>query len=103
VSGGSLNRVNGEEVWTARLKGFDFVNVVLDGNRLLASYCGEIYCLNLLTGNVLWHNPLKGHGTGLATIATEQHPGKDNAAVMSGKRRRNEAASASAATVAMMA
>jgi outer membrane protein assembly factor BamB len=33
--------------------------------------CGEIFCLDPLTGKVLWHNPLKGFGTGLASIATD--------------------------------
>ncbi len=99
----ALNQANGEQVWTARLKGYDFVNVVLDSDRLLATSSGEIYCLDPFTGNVLWHNPLKGHGTGLATIATEQNPAGGNAAAMAEKRCRDEAASASAATVAATA
>ena len=52
------------------------------------------------SGNALWHNPLKGFGTGLATIATEHNPGDGNALVLAEKRRRDEAAAASAAVVA---
>jgi len=93
----ALNRGTGEQVWATRLKGYDFVHVVLDGGRVFATCCGEIYCLDPLTGEVRWHNPLKGFGTGLATIATERNPGDGNAPVLAEKRRRDEAAAASSA------
>jgi outer membrane protein assembly factor BamB len=92
----ALNRRTGEQIWEARFKGFDdFVNVVLDGGNVFATSAGEIYCLDPLTGDVLWHNPLKGFGTGLAIIATEHNPGDGNAPVLAEKRRRDEAAAAS--------
>ena len=96
----ALNRATGQQEWATHLKGSDFVNVVLLGGAVLASCYGEIFCLDPLTGNALWHNPLKGFGTGLATFATEQNPGSGNAPVLSDKRRRDEAAAASAAVVA---
>ena len=65
----------------------------------MATSAGEIFCLDPLTGKVLWNNALKGHGTGPATIATEQNPGDGNAPVLAEKRRRDEAASASATAV----
>jgi len=65
--------------------------------RFLAPTCGEIFCLDPLSGKLLWHNPLKGHGTGLATIATEQNPGTGSAAAMAEKRRQDAAAASSAA------
>jgi hypothetical protein len=34
----------------------------------------------------MWHNPLKGFGTGLATIATEYNPGSGNAPVVAESR-----------------
>jgi len=95
----ALNRGTGEQVWATRLKGYDFVNVLLDGGRVFATACGEIFCLDPLTGDVLWHNPLKGFGTGLATITTGQNTGDGNAPVLAEKRRRDEAA-AGAATAA---
>ena len=95
----ALNRTTGEQVWTVRVKGYDFVNVVLDGSRLLATSCGEIFCLDPLTGSILWHNPLKGYGTGLATIATDLNRGGGNAAALAEKRRRDEAAAGSATAV----
>ena len=88
----ALNQTTGELVWASKLKGYDFVNVVLDGERLLATSCGEIFCLDPLTGELLWHNPLKGFGIGLATIATVQGAGSGAMTVMAEKQRRGQAA-----------
>jgi outer membrane protein assembly factor BamB len=88
----ALNRVTGRQVWATRLKGADFVNVVLQNEVLLASCCGEIFSLDPLTGDGLWHNPLKGFGRGLATIATEHTLGSGLAPVLAEKRRRDEEA-----------
>jgi outer membrane protein assembly factor BamB len=93
----ALDRVTGRQVWATRLKGSDFVNVVLEDGAVLSSCCGEIFCLDPLTGIMMWHNPLKGFGTGLATIAMEHNPGDGNAPVLAEKRRRDEAAAASSA------
>src|SRR5215467_10629864 len=92
----ALDRSKGNQVWATHLKGWNFVNVVLQNEVVLASCQGEIYCLDPLTGNTLWHNPLKGFGTGLATIATESNQTNANVFVMSEQRRRDEAAAASA-------
>ena len=99
----ALDRATGQQVWATHLKGSDFVNVLLEDRAILASCCGEIFCLEPLTGNALWHNPLKGFGTGLATIATELNPGTGNAPVLAEKRRRDEQTAASAAVVATTA
>ena len=93
----ALHRATGQQVWATHLKGYDFVNVVVENETVLASCYGEIFCLDPFTGNALWHNPLKGFGTGLATIATEPTPGNGNALVMAEKRRRDDQAAASAA------
>ena len=100
---GALNRATGQQVWAARLKGSDFVNVVLQDGAVLASCYGEIFCLDPLAGTRMWHNPLKGFGLGLATIATEWNPGDGNAPVMAEKLRRDQAAAASGAVVATAA
>ena len=93
----ALNRATGQQVWATHLKGSDFVNAVLQDGMILATCCGEIFCLDPLTGNARWHNPLKGFGTGLATIAS------DNATVLAAKRRADEQAAAAAATTATCA
>lgn len=91
----ALYRTTGQIAWAASLKGVDFVNLVLEDDKVLATCSGEIYCLDALAGKVLWHNPLKGFGRGLATIATDKNPG-GNPSSMAEKRRRDEAASAAA-------
>jgi outer membrane protein assembly factor BamB len=99
----ALDRATGQQAWATHLKGSDFVNVVLEEGAVLASCCGEIFCLDPLKGNALWHNPLKGFGRELATIATEHNPGAGNAPVLAHKYRRDAAASAAAASVAATA
>jgi len=98
----ALNRATGQQVWATHLKGSDFVNVVLQDEAVLASCYGEIFCLDPLTGNARWHNPLKGFGTGLATIATEHDLGSGTAPpVLAEKRRRDEQAAASTTATSM--
>ena len=87
----ALNRASGQQVWATHLKGSDFVNVVFQDGAVLATCYGEIFCLDPLTGKALWHNPLKGFGTGLASIAS------DNATVLAAKRRYDEQAAAASA------
>ena len=88
----ALNRATGQQVWATRLKGSDFVNVVFQDGAVLASCAGEIFCLDPLTGIGMWHNPLKGFGTGLATIAVAPGSADSNAPVLAEKRRRDEEA-----------
>jgi outer membrane protein assembly factor BamB len=47
----------------------DFVNLLLDGDRVLAASKGEVYCLDGATGQVLWHNSLPGRGYGIVSMA----------------------------------
>ena len=91
----ALNRTTGQQAWTTYLKGVDFVNVVVQDDVLLASCCGELFCLDALTGSGRWHNPLKGFGTGLVTIATASSG--ENGLVLAEKQHRDQQAAASAA------
>jgi outer membrane protein assembly factor BamB len=99
----ALHRATGQQVWATHLKGSDFVNVVAQNDTVLASCSGEIFCLEPRTGNALWHNPLKGFGLGLASIAAEFNAGSGNAPVLAEKRRRDEQAAASASASAASA
>lgn len=85
----ALNRTTGEQVWVTPLKGGDFVNIVVQGDRVLASCSGEIFCLDSRTGEGLWHNPLKGFGMGLAVIATDGNLERGNAPILAEKRGRD--------------
>jgi len=96
----ALNRATGQQVWATHLKGSEFVHVAVLNGAVVASCYGEIFCLDPLTGDALWHNPLKGFGRGLATIATEYNPGSGNALVLAEKHRRDQEAAAAAAVAA---
>jgi outer membrane protein assembly factor BamB len=94
----AMNRTTGEQVWVTRLKGSDFVNVVHHDGLIFATCYGEVFCLDPLSGAVLWHNPLKGYGLGLATIALENLAGGGNLLAQKEKRSRDEAAASAACT-----
>jgi len=91
----ALDRESGRQLWKAGLKGSDFVNVMLDKDRLIAATKGEVFCLDAASGQVLWQNELPGEGRGLVTIATASG---SSAAMPSlrEKQRRDEAAEAAA-------
>src|SRR6266567_3986212 len=65
----ALDRANGREIWRTDLKRSDFVNLTIDGGALYAATAGELYCLDPATGQMRWHNELKGLGRGLIAIA----------------------------------
>ena len=44
--------------------------MLLDGDRLIVSVIGYMYCLDPLYGAEVWRNPLRGTGTGVACIAS---------------------------------
>ena len=63
----ALNRDTGEIVWSNDHMRRGYVTMLLDGDRLIVSTNGYIYCLDPLTGAILWHNPMKGYGMGTPT------------------------------------
>jgi outer membrane protein assembly factor BamB len=100
----ALNRATGEQVWTRHLtlstiaaSAHVIVYVVVQNEAILASYNGEVFSLDPLTGDVRWHNPLKGFGIGLATIAMEPNPGNDMTPVLAEKLRQVQSAGAAGA------
>jgi PQQ-like domain len=70
----ALNRDSGSEVWRTQV-GTDYVSVMWDGNALFAVTSGEIWRLDPGSGNQIWHNPLKGLGRGLVSLASTQIAG----------------------------
>jgi outer membrane protein assembly factor BamB len=63
----AIDRATGQEVWRTKLKGGDFVNVVLDEGELYATTKGELFSLDPATGTIRWQNELKGLGLGIIT------------------------------------
>ena len=71
----ALDRATGSIVWTARLaRGSSLVPLVVENGRVLAVSNGEVSCLDARTGKLIWHNELKGYGTGFAMLAGAQDP-----------------------------
>jgi outer membrane protein assembly factor BamB len=66
----AISRENGEIVWSNDELESGCVSLLLDGDRLVVSANGYLYCLDPLTGKMLWKNPLTGYGTGVASIVS---------------------------------
>ena len=67
----ALHRDTGEIVWNWKSSsGSGFPSVLLDGDRLIVSVNGYTYCLDPVTGEQLWWNPLKGYGVGTASLTS---------------------------------
>jgi outer membrane protein assembly factor BamB len=92
----AVNSTTGQLVWETSLKGADFVNVIIDGNNLFATTRGEIFCLDPQGGGIRWHNPLKGYGLGLVTMAADG-VAPNTAAIAAEKRRRDQEQASAAA------
>ena len=86
----ALDRATGQELWRTKLAGGDFVNLLLDQDRIIATTKGKAFCVDPATGQLLWRNDLPGLGLGLVTIATAS--GSTPIGPSSQKRRNDEAA-----------
>ena len=65
----ALDKTTGTEIWRVQLRGSGFVTVSFDEASVYGSSYGEIFCLEPTTGQLRWHNKLKGLGTGFVTHA----------------------------------
>ena len=88
----ALDPASGRQMWATRLKGYDFVNLLVEENCIIASSYGEVFCLDPRSGKILWHNRLKGYGTGLVAIATADNPRNSSTAVAAQKNLLNQLA-----------
>ena len=59
----ALDRDTGQLVWCSEQISPGYVSLLLDGDRLIVSAAGHIYCLDPLTGQTRWQNRLQGHST----------------------------------------
>jgi outer membrane protein assembly factor BamB len=67
----ALDRYSGEVVWDWKAsKGSGYAAILLDGDRLIISVNGYVYCLDPLTGKLVWENELKGYGTGIPSVVS---------------------------------
>jgi outer membrane protein assembly factor BamB len=93
----ALDRDTGEVVWCNSEMRSGYVSMLLDGDRLIVSTNGYMYCLNPLTGTILWHNPLTGYGTGVAHLVSVR--GQSSQSVLT-EAAEEEASASAAATSA---
>jgi outer membrane protein assembly factor BamB len=93
----ALDRDTGSEVWRAQLHTADYVTVLWDGEALLAANAGEVWRLDPASGEVMWHNELKGFGRGLVSLASSRVPGGTTHADHATEKKRRDAAAAAAA------
>jgi len=95
----ALDDHSGIEVWRTQLRGSDYVTVVWDGQALFAANSGEVWRLNPQTGELLWHNGLKGLGRGLVTIASSRIAGSSSDTMTAAAKRKRDQDAASATVV----
>jgi outer membrane protein assembly factor BamB len=70
-SHGSLRayrRDTGEVLWSTHLKSYGFVSFVADEQRVYAYTNGELFCVDLFTGDGRWNDALKGWGFDVASL-----------------------------------
>jgi len=88
----ALDSMTGDEVWRRELTGSNFVTVTQDETNVYAAANGEIFCMDKVTRTPRWHNPLKGLGTGLVTIASTIRSSSTDVPPLAQKHREDEAA-----------
>ncbi len=97
----ALDRETGQTVWEWRSpKGSGYTTLLLDGDRLIASINGYTYCLDPVSGQVLWFNELPGMGTGVPSLASVRGNAQNTAAAAYADAAQAAASSGGAATVA---
>lgn len=68
----AFERQTGQRLWATPLKnnwGGDFVSLVADERMVFAHTKGEVFGLDLFTGQLLWRDGLVGLGYNLASLA----------------------------------
>lgn len=94
----ALDRYSGEKVWQwSPVKGAGYMSILLDGDRLIVSAQGYMYCLDPLFGQEVWNNPLEGMGTGVPCIATANASTTQSSMQSSAAQQAAAAAAAAAA------
>lgn len=88
----AFHRDTGQQLWKTHLKSSMFVTVTADDRRVYAYTYGELFCLDLQMGGVLWKNDLPGLGYDLASLALPGRAGGPEATIA--KSRQNTAAAA---------
>ena len=97
----ALDRYTGENVWEwSAPKGGGYISILLDGDRLIVSAMGYMYCLEPLFGQEVWNNPLEGLGTGVPCLASASGGATNSTALQAAMQQQHAAAATAAAAAA---
>ena len=72
-----IRKSDGREVWRTKLQGRmsgSLITLAVEPDGVYASARGELYRLNLNTGEILWQNELPNLGRGPVLIASVAEP-----------------------------
>jgi outer membrane protein assembly factor BamB len=98
----AISKATGQQLWSTTLPsgmGANFVTLLSDNSHVFAYVKGNLHCLDLETGRILWSNDLPGFGYGLASLCfANGQSAPDLAAIQA--MMDSEAASAAAANSA---
>lgn len=90
----AFDRASGRRLWQTALKegwtNQDFVTLAADAERVFATTKGELFCLELATGRLLWKDGLPGLGYGIASLALPRFPPSQAAGDAEHRRRIEE-------------
>jgi outer membrane protein assembly factor BamB len=100
----AVDKTTGKTLWQTKLKGGmasgdHFVSLLVQGDRLFAHTCGELFCLDRATGAILWKNELPGLGHDIATLASEG--AGNSAAAMIAASKKQKSGDDAASTIAV--
>ena len=75
----AIKKESGEVLWQTHLNGGfgdSFVSLATDGALVFAHTRGSLFCMDAVSGQLLWTNDLPGLGYGLASICA--NPGQSD-------------------------
>jgi outer membrane protein assembly factor BamB len=99
----ALDRDTGDMIWSwqaPKPKNGGYVTMLLDGDRLVVSVIGYMYCLEPETGDLIWSNETKGCGTGVSSIVSVR--GQSSYEVLAGAAAVDAQRQAAASTAGTM-
>lgn len=88
----AIDKNTGATLWQTKLKGGfaggeRFVTILAEENRVFAHTCGELFCLDAVSGRMLWNNRLEGLSYDIASLATDRATSLPASAVRLQKKR----------------
>ena len=91
----ALRKSDGIELWRTRLPGMAFfVTILVDPPHAFAHTRGELHCLDLASGHIIWTNNLPSTGYNLASLAITGSSAPDSGTIAAIMAQQQQSASA---------